>query len=231
MIVFGKEPTCHEKLTEIMRLLSSRQNSISLYTNGIRICDRAYLRELKKSHLDKIYLQFDGFRESTYSTLRKSEMLGIKAEALDNLRKENIATVLNVALVEENEDQIMPILDYAVKNDFVRTVNFTSYIRSGFGREFLSGCSIMPDGLVDKVEKGSGGRVNRASVFLFQKLLYAYMSFQNKRTCPYIQYYWLYRSGKGYLPIDSLIDLKGMERFWIGIKTSSGRIPYWQNCI
>ncbi|MCX5700979.1 MAG: radical SAM protein [Candidatus Omnitrophica bacterium] len=212
MVIFGKEPTCHEQLPEIVKLLKKTQNSASLYTNGVRIGDRDYLRKLKQSRVNKIYLQFDGFKEDIYSNLRNVEMLGVKLKALDNLRDEKLSTVINMTLVKDNEEEIKKIINYAVKNDFVKTINFTSFIRSGSGRKFLPDCSVMPDEVIDIIEKQTAGVIARDNVYLFQKFLYAYMSFLGKRTCLYIQYYWIYRTKDKYLPIDKLIDLKGMNK-------------------
>ncbi len=220
LVVFGKEPTCHGGLPEIIKLLKRTQNSVSLYTNGVRIGDRNYLNELRRAHVNKIYLQFDGFKEKVYDDLRNTSMLEQKLKALENLRLEKIDTVINVTVAKgENEEQVKAIMDYAVKNDFVKTVNFTSYIRSGSGRKFLPENSMMPDELVDVLERQTEGKISRRNFFLFQKLFYAYMSFFQKRTCFYIQYYWIFRKDNDYFPIDKLIDLKAAEKVLDKYKT------------
>jgi hypothetical protein len=213
LVIFGKEPTCHGELSEIIRLLKKAQGSVSLYTNGIKIEDREYLRELKRARVNKIYLQFDGFKEETYNDFRNISMLERKFKALENLKQEKIDTVINVTVAKgRNEEQAKAILDYAVMNDFVKTVNFISYARSGDGRNFLPGNSTMPDELIDVLEQQTKGKISRDNIRLFQKLFYAYMSFLKKRTCFYVQYFWIFRKGDDYFPIDELIDLKAMEK-------------------
>ncbi|MEI7752593.1 MAG: radical SAM protein, partial [Candidatus Omnitrophota bacterium] len=105
LVVFGKEPTCHGDLPEIIKLLKKTQSSVSLYTNGVRIGDRKYLNELKRARVNKIYLQFDGFKEKTYDDFRNTGMLEQKFKALENLRLEKIDTVINVTVAKgENEE-------------------------------------------------------------------------------------------------------------------------------
>jgi len=220
LVVFGKEPTSHGELPKIVQLLKKSQSSVSLYTNGIKIGDREYLRELKRARVNKIYLQFDGFEEEVYNDFRNTGMLDRKFKALENLRLEKIDTVINVTVAKgRNEEQMKAILDYAVMNDFVKTVNFISYARSGDGRNFLPGNSTMPDDLIDVLEQQTKGRISRDNIRLFQKLFYAYMSFFKKRTCFYIQYYWIYRKNNDYFLIDKLIDLQAAEKVLDKYKT------------
>lgn len=227
LILFGAEPTCREDLFEIIKNLKNKQHSVSLYSNGLRFSDKRYIGGLKKCRVDKIYLQFDGFNDSVYKTMRGRELLQEKIEALHNLKELSIPVVLDVAIAKEvNEDQIGKIFDYSLEHKFIKAINFVAYVRSGCGRDYLNEGYLMPDEIVDCLVKHTEGKVSRKNIYIFQKLLYAYMSILRRRTCFYIQYFWVYRmKNKEYMPFDKIIDFTVLDRMldnYASIKIKKG---------
>ena len=146
LILFGAEPSCREDIFEIITYLKKHQNSVSFYTNGINIVDFRYLLRLKEAGVDKIYFQFDGFREDIYELLRGAKLLHLKIKALENLERLKLPVVLDVTIVKGiNESEIGKIFDYALTHSFVRAICLVAYVRSGCGRYFLTERGIMPD--------------------------------------------------------------------------------------
>jgi hypothetical protein len=74
----------------------------------------------------------------------------------------------------------------------------------------------MPDEVVDCVERSTGNKITRRSVFLFQKLHLAMKSWQGARFCLYSQVFALVRRGGGYEPIERYFDLERAEP-WIDL--------------
>lgn len=212
LVLFGKEPSCRPDLMNILTQLRTHQQTLSLYTNGIAISQADHLAALTRGGVTKFYLQFDGFSDVLYEEFRGREMLDIKRRALKNLEQQKSDTVINMTVAKGvNEDQLPQVLDYALTHNNIKTLNLISYCRSGHGRNYLADNAIMPDEVLDMVIRCTGVRIRRERVFIFQKLMYAYMSFLKRRTCFYIQYFWLYRTKGGYLTIDEILDLEGME--------------------
>ena len=109
-----------------------------------------YLKTLRKSGIDKIYFQFDGFQKDTYIFLRGRDLLEKKIEVLENLKEQELPVVLNATIAKNlNEGEMQNIFRYALENDFVRAINFTTYERSGRGKDYYPAGFIMPDELID----------------------------------------------------------------------------------
>jgi 7,8-dihydro-6-hydroxymethylpterin dimethyltransferase len=136
--ISGGEPTLHPQLLKIIRLAQSKKiRHVMLNTNGIRLVeDKKLAKELAKADIE-LYLQFDGFDPATYERLRGGkEILKLKLAALETIAEAHIPTTL-VATLEKglNENQIGPIIDYSLKNRFVRGITFqpSIYLRDDPG--------------------------------------------------------------------------------------------------
>lgn len=129
--ISGGEPTLHPRLFEIIDLAHSKKiHHVMLNTNGIRLAeDESFARELSQKNIE-LYLQFDGFIPEAYEFLRGSkEVLPLKQRALETIAKYNIPTTLVSTLVKDlNDDQIGQIIDFSIKNRFVRGITFQPVI-------------------------------------------------------------------------------------------------------
>ncbi|MEI8348960.1 MAG: radical SAM protein [Candidatus Omnitrophota bacterium] len=129
--ISGGEPTLHPQLFNIIELAHSKKiRHVMVNTNGIRLAeDESFAREL--SHQDiELYLQFDGFAPKAYEFLRGSTaVLPLKQKALEVIAKYNIPATLVVTLVKDlNDQQIGQVIDFAIKNRFVKGVTFQPII-------------------------------------------------------------------------------------------------------
>jgi len=229
IIIFGAEPTCREDIFQIIKQIKERQYAVSLYTNGIKLRDLEYVRKIKESNVDKVYLQFDGFDDSIYEVFRDCKLASLKMKVLENLKKESIPVVLDVTVAKNlSSDSLKDVFFYALENKFIRTINLIAYVRSGGGSEYLKDNVTMPDDIVDEIASISKNRINQDNVRIFQKLLYVYMAFLKRRTCFYIKYFWIYRkSDNEYFTLDEIIDFNYLEKVldtYIKIKSGQNNI-------
>jgi pyruvate-formate lyase-activating enzyme len=213
--LYGAEPTLRSDLSQWIKLLKRHGNLVNMHTNGIKLVDYEYLKTLKDCGLDYVSIQFDGFNDKAYNILRGQSLLDKKLNALENLRRLNISTGLNVTIAKGiNEDQIKPILDYAANNSFIKDVSFASLSFIGSAnKNFSSDLLLMPDDIIDMVEKQSESKISRNSIFLFQKLYYALLSAFNMRRCYNFQQMALLRDEKnGYITFASFFKLGRLEK-------------------
>jgi len=210
--LFGGEPTLREDLVDIIEAVKESGNIPVLHTNGIKISNYNYLKKIKEAGLVEIHLQFDGFDEKTYQIMRDRRLLDIKRKALDNIKKLNIPTILQVAISRNlNENQIKPIFDYAVKHNFVKGILYKSYSHQGRAGLSLKN-QITVDEQISIIEKETKGRVSKKGFMQFQKLFYIFLNMVRTPRCYYNHYYLVLRDGKGYKPINELINLDKIEK-------------------
>lgn len=213
--IYGAEPTLRDDLPEWIALLKKHGNLVNIHTNGIKLDNYHYLETLKKAGLDYVSLQFDGFDDNVYMKLRDRNLLSLKLKALDNLEKLDIPTGLNVTIAKGvNEKEINPIIDYAIKKTFIRDVSFASVSFLGNAeKNFSPEDLLMPDDLIDLAEQETKGKINRRSLYLFQKLYYSVLSVFNIRRCYNFHQLALIRDGRGgYQPFDALFDLAAFDK-------------------
>jgi uncharacterized radical SAM superfamily Fe-S cluster-containing enzyme len=124
--ISGGEPTIHPQFWEIMDYEKSLPiRHLMLNTNGIKIAkDPAFAERLKTYAPDfEIYLQFDSFKNEVLQELRGADLNHIREQAIANLNTVNLSTTLVVTLQKGlNDDEIGPIIDYALKQKCIRGV-------------------------------------------------------------------------------------------------------------
>ncbi len=138
--ISGGEPTLHSQLFEILRLAKSRPiRHLMLNTNGIRLAREpdfvARLAEFAPGF--EIYLQFDSLKRDPLLAIRGADLRNIRAAALDNLERHNLATTLVVVLKRgQNEDEIGDIIRHALTYRCVRGVTFQPIQDAGRNLDF-----------------------------------------------------------------------------------------------
>jgi hypothetical protein len=126
--ISGGEPSLHPQILEIIQLAQDKKiQHVMLNTNGLRIAtDLPFVQELSKFKGGfEVYLQFDGFKKSTYEKLRGKDLLTIKKQALSNLMDAQIPVTL-VMTVDKgvNDDEVGEVFTYALSNPYIRGVNY-----------------------------------------------------------------------------------------------------------
>jgi len=208
----GGEPTCRDDLIEVIRIFKKKRRGVTIHTNGKKIVDINYLIELKKSGLDRINLQFDGFSRKTYNIFRGEDLLATKLEALNNLKKIDMPTDLNITIAKNiNDKDMKDIFNFGVRHSFINSLNFFTLCYLGQVKNWPIENYIMPDEVADMLIGASNGKLTKKNIFLFQKLHLAIKSSLNQRYCLYNQLYLVIRNKDGFEPIDKYINLERAE--------------------
>ncbi len=127
----GGEPTIYPRFLDVIKKANELGFSqIQMATNGILLArDPNFAQSLVDAGMHTVYLQFDGLKEENYITTRGKPLLETKIKAIDNCRKTKpkpLSTALVPTIVNTiNDDQVGPILDFAIENnDVVKGVNY-----------------------------------------------------------------------------------------------------------
>ncbi len=210
----GGEPTCRNDLFDIIKRVKSFKRKVIVNTNGLKLEQLDYVQELKRSGVDTINVSLDGFDEQTEIFMRGENYLPIKKQALNNLKKAQIPTGLNIRIGRGvNEEAVSSIIDYAVKNPHVKLLSFGTIGWLGNAQDYDFSTYLVPDQLVDIVARGSSGKITRDGVRLFQKLFIALNSFFSQRWCFYDSAATIIlRDGDTYYSLDKYIDLLAIEK-------------------
>ncbi len=127
----GGEPTLHPRFIDLVKKANELGFSqVQMATNGILLArDPNYAQSLVDAGLHTVYLQFDGLKEDNYTTTRGKPLLETKIKAIENCRKTKpkpLSTALVPTIVKTiNDDQVGPILDFAIENgDVVKGINY-----------------------------------------------------------------------------------------------------------
>ncbi|MFW9995244.1 MAG: radical SAM protein [Candidatus Odinarchaeota archaeon] len=105
----GGEPTLHPDFFEILRKLRDADvKTIMINSNGRKFASSLEFCQKVRKNAERvnIYLQFDGFEESTYRTLRGNPVLiEEKLQAIKNLNQSGIKVTLVMTVVQGINDQ------------------------------------------------------------------------------------------------------------------------------
>ncbi len=145
----GGEPTLREDLFEIISIVKYFGKVCTLVTNGLKLSDKDYVKQLRQAGLDAVLLSFDSFKEETYRLLKISynnqyDIFKSKKIALENLEKEKIKTQLGITIYPGvNDNEIKDFFIFAMKKrSFVIGLRIRSCVNVGrFGEQkqlFLS---------------------------------------------------------------------------------------------
>jgi uncharacterized radical SAM superfamily Fe-S cluster-containing enzyme len=197
----GGEPTLHPDLVRMVRYAYDQPiQAVMINTNGIRLArDPALVAELAtmRDRLE-IYLQFDGFEDRTYQSLRGEALTQIKLQALDQLEKHGLRCTL-VCTVEHNTNlhEVGRVLRFGLERSIVRGVSYqlATYCGRHVNPQDLEQRATMPDVAKALVAQSEGILAETD----FYPLPCAHPN------CHLLCY--LYRGGSNPVPINRLIDV------------------------
>jgi uncharacterized radical SAM superfamily Fe-S cluster-containing enzyme len=115
LTISGGEPLAHPQILDMIDELASRPEIIrtSISTNGLALLRNPELLSALAKRNVVISLQFDGFDDRVYRTLRGRPLLKEKLQILDLLEKSKVTTSLTITLAGGvNEQELGPILEY-----------------------------------------------------------------------------------------------------------------------
>lgn len=165
----GGEPTLHEDLIEIISRFSEEGFIVRLLTNGIKLRDDLYVKELKKAGLKWIILQFDGFKEDTYKLFRGRELLNLKLEVIKKLSDNHFYILLAVMIGKGiNDDEIERIINFCTKVPYIVQIGFLPCANQG--RHLYEQLALEPNELMDKIEIATKKMITKKDFFETLKL-------------------------------------------------------------
>ncbi|MGA1825104.1 MAG: radical SAM protein [bacterium] len=164
-IVFsGGEPTLRKDLPELIAYVNNNhpQKYPVLLTNGIKLADRAYLKLLKKAGLHYVIFSLNSFRKEAHYYFYNADLRALKAQALNNLKKENLWTILSMTLAKDvNEEDVKKIYHYGLKNiDFIRQLRLRNVTEIG---TFVKGKHLYLSDMVALVSNAIGFSIDEMS--------------------------------------------------------------------
>jgi len=147
----GGEPTIHPEFVRMARYACEKPIQVVMVnTNGIRLAnDLSLVKELApmRDRLE-IYLQFDGFSEKTYESLRGESLTAVKLRALDNLAEHGIRSTL-VCTVQHgvNLHELGAIVKFGLERPWVRGASFqpATYVGRHIDPKDLENRATIPD--------------------------------------------------------------------------------------
>lgn len=163
LMLSGGEPTVREDLPAIIEAaLEENITRVLINTNGRRIArDDAFLDFLVR-HRERVevYLQFDGFRESTYRHHRGQDVREEKLTALSRLQAAGIWTTLVMAVSRENEDEVGEVLQLGLATPRCAGLAIQPLFGSGRHGAFEPRDRVTPTGVLRRLEAQTNGLVS-----------------------------------------------------------------------
>ena len=130
----GAEPTLRDDLPQIIRDIRRCGHHAIILTNGLKLADPSYVRELKRAGLQIVYLSMNGaFDDDLYASIDAMRCAERKAKAFHNLRAEYVCTAIGMIIVRDvNEHAVADMLKAVRTARNVRELHLRSI--GAFGR-------------------------------------------------------------------------------------------------
>jgi radical SAM protein with 4Fe4S-binding SPASM domain len=134
IIFTGGEPTLRDDLGELISHAESLGQITGMNTNGRKLKDKAYLKELLDAGLDHIQITVASHKEEVHDAIVGSK--GAFKETIEGLKNTIgcIYTVTNTTIMEDNKDHILDTIDH-IRKIGVEHIAVNSLIRSGKGKD------------------------------------------------------------------------------------------------
>ncbi|WP_437671822.1 radical SAM protein [Sorangium sp. So ce131] len=124
----GGEPTLSPHFLDAIRYAREKGYfAVQCATNGIRFAEEpGFAKKAKEAGLRMAYLQFDGVTNAANGHRKIGNLYDVKLRAIEELSAAGIDVILVVTIVNGvNNDQVGPIIDFAVQNaDKITVVSF-----------------------------------------------------------------------------------------------------------
>jgi uncharacterized radical SAM superfamily Fe-S cluster-containing enzyme len=129
----GGEPSIHPQILEMLAAAKRREIPlVMLNTNGIRLArDHSFAPALAELGIH-VYLQFDGFEESTQFAIRGKPLTEEKLRALERCAEAGVSVSLAAAVERGvNEHEVGAIIRFGIEHQAVTGVFFQPVTHSG----------------------------------------------------------------------------------------------------
>jgi len=214
VMLSGGEPTVREDIQELMeRVMERNITRVMLNTNGRRIArDDRFLKFLNL-HRQKIevYLQFDGFRASTYEKLRGENVAAEKLNALRRLDEAKVFTTLVMTVAKGiNDNELGEVIALGLDTPRCAGIAIQPMFGSGRTPTYDPLDRVTPTGVLSRLGEQTNGQLTADS--------FIPLPCSHKDCCD-ISY--LIRTGDGsWRSLPSLIGREELRK-WIGLVSNT----------
>jgi uncharacterized radical SAM superfamily Fe-S cluster-containing enzyme len=221
----GGEPTLRKDLPEIINLITKSGNYAYMFTNGLRLTDLPYLQSLKRAGLKGVIMWLDSLsNDKLHSLIRGRAVLKDKMQAMENIRKIRIPfSFYHVKLKGVNDSELKNIWEYALKNNFVKSMWIKSYAhlgKKGFSREN----EFVIDELIEETTKINNGAFSLEDMYYYQKFNYMLAAMEGTPFCYSSQTIVLARNANHRVEFSKYSKLIGeFESIWKDSKSEAKR--------
>ena len=109
----GAEPTLNPDLFELVHITRSVGHRPSLLTNGLKLRNENYTRELKRAGVNMLGLSMNGgLDDDLYQLMDNGKYAKQKITALENCFKHRILPHINMIVIPENVKAITPLVNH-----------------------------------------------------------------------------------------------------------------------
>lgn len=124
----GAEPTMRRDLIDLIRDIRRNHHHPVLVTNGLKLANLEFVRELRRARLPIVYLSMNGgLDDALYRELDDMACAAPKLQALENVCNENFYVTVGMILVRGiNEDAPRAMLEHLSSRPQVKEMHFRS---------------------------------------------------------------------------------------------------------
>jgi len=221
ILLSGGEPTLRDDIFEIIRRIKGMGFRVGMFTNGIKLKDREYVRKMNEAGVVLVILQFDSMHEDHLHMMRGKELLDVKMLAVANMRAEGVWTYMFGAVAQElNLKSVGALIDYAVENiDVVKIINFNPIWL--LGRNSIGMSRVSNSKILEVIEEQTGINLEdmlvgtEAAYYVFEVYRKMFNDHWTRQPACALRTY-LYKFGdKDTLPLNRIFDLPGLTQHLI----------------
>lgn len=123
IILIGGEPTLYPKFIDLIKYISQKEIRVSLATNGRKLSDFYFARDVVNAGIGSINISLKGTSEEEYKKYTKSTGLNEAIIGYNNLQKLNFKNVsLSYVIVNNNKKKFNDIVHLIEKNNLKNIV-------------------------------------------------------------------------------------------------------------
>ena len=165
----GGEPTLRPDLLDWIRTLSGAGYDVKLLTNGLKLRDKQFCREIRDAGVTWVLLQFDSRQEDFLRELRgRGGLASVREQVVDNLVELGVSMDLACMVDREfNMTEMGDLLRYGFRTPGVRHVSFMPSRRLGRGHLTTDDNMVFDTEMMDAVAEQTHGAIERRDWALF----------------------------------------------------------------
>jgi uncharacterized radical SAM superfamily Fe-S cluster-containing enzyme len=142
----GGEPTVKEDLKNIILTVKKSRNKAAIITNGLKLSEISYLKELKHYGLELAVITFDGFNLKASQIIRGDKYnIDKVVKAIENAASLKLETWLQPLILKGvNEGGIKKIFEYMFNKKNITRIFFNSlYLSDGLRKKGFSEANLL----------------------------------------------------------------------------------------